>query len=130
MQISKRLSDHIVVQFGVSLGQRDGCVIEALSAPESAALSALLAEPNGGIAFENGQFTALPVQSPPLESYMDELRAERDRRLAESDWTQLPDAPVDAELWRPYRQTLRDFPATVKDPTRPLWPVPPGGTSR
>lgn len=39
-----------------------------------------------------------------------ELRGERDRLLAECDWTQLLDAPVDAEVWRRYRQALRDLP--------------------
>ena len=37
-------------------------------------------------------------------------RAERDRLLAESDRTQLPDAPFDAAAWAIYRQALRDFP--------------------
>ena len=40
------------------------------------------------------------------------MRHHRDRLLAESDWTQLPDAPVDREAWAIYRQALRDFPAT------------------
>lgn len=40
------------------------------------------------------------------------MRAYRDRMLAESDWTQLPDTNVDREAWAAYRQTLRDFPAT------------------
>ena len=38
------------------------------------------------------------------------MRAERDRLLAASDWTQLPDAPCDAQAWSEYRQALRDFP--------------------
>lgn len=37
-------------------------------------------------------------------------RAHRNALLAASDWTQMPDAPVDAEAWRKYRQTLRDHP--------------------
>lgn len=40
------------------------------------------------------------------------MRSIRDRLLAESDWTQLPDAPVDRAAWATYRQALRDFPAT------------------
>jgi hypothetical protein len=40
------------------------------------------------------------------------MRHHRDRLLAESDWTQLPDATVDREAWATYRQALRDFPAT------------------
>ena len=52
-----------------------------------------------------------------------ELRAERDRLLAASDWTQLPDAPLtDSQraAWRDYRQALRDLPETGDD-----WPASP-----
>ena len=40
------------------------------------------------------------------------MRIIRNRLLAESDWTQLPDTPVDRAAWATYRQALRDFPAT------------------
>ena len=40
------------------------------------------------------------------------MRHHRDRLLAESDWTQAADSPVDREAWATYRQALRDFPAT------------------
>ena len=40
------------------------------------------------------------------------MRTIRNRLLAESDWTQLPDATCDREAWATYRQALRDFPAT------------------
>jgi hypothetical protein len=40
------------------------------------------------------------------------MRVIRDLLLKESDWTQLPDAPCDAQAWATYRQALRDFPAT------------------
>ena len=40
------------------------------------------------------------------------VRQWRDRLLAASDWTQLPDAPVNRQAWADYRQALRDFPAT------------------
>lgn len=56
------------------------------------------------------------------------LRAERDRRRAASDWTQLPDVPMDPALraaWTEYRQALRDLPANTVDPFNPKWPVPP-----
>ena len=43
---------------------------------------------------------------------MQEVRWKRDILLLESDWTQLPDAPVDREAWATYRQALRDFPET------------------
>lgn len=55
-----------------------------------------------------------------------DLRSKRDQRLADSDWTQIPDAPVDAKAWAAYRQALRDLPATIKDPTAEIdWPTPP-----
>ena len=56
------------------------------------------------------------------------LRAERDGRLAATDWTQLPDAPLTVEqvaAWRTYRQQLRDLPANTADPRNPIWPTRP-----
>jgi hypothetical protein len=41
------------------------------------------------------------------------MRIQRDRLLAESDWTQAADDPTgNAAAWATYRQALRDFPAT------------------
>ena len=40
------------------------------------------------------------------------MRAVRNDLLAQSDWTQVADAPVDRQAWATYRQALRDFPAT------------------
>ena len=50
------------------------------------------------------------------------VREDRNRRLAACDWTQLPDAPVDAAVWAAYRQELRDV--TVQDgfPWAIAWP--------
>ena len=42
------------------------------------------------------------------------MRTVRNRLLADSDWTQLPDAQCDKAAWATYRQALRDFPATWK----------------
>lgn len=53
------------------------------------------------------------------------LRAERDRRLAESDWTVLSDTPTSTAAWKIYRQALRDLPANTTDPFEPVWPTPP-----
>ena len=43
------------------------------------------------------------------------MRVIRDLLLAQSDWTQLPDATCDREAWATYRQALRDFPATWEE---------------
>jgi hypothetical protein len=53
------------------------------------------------------------------------VRANRDAKLADSDWTQVADAPVDKTVWATYRQALRDitaqegFPWTVTYPDKP-----------
>jgi hypothetical protein len=39
-----------------------------------------------------------------------QVRAARDKALADSDWTQVADAPVDQQAWATYRQALRDLP--------------------
>jgi len=54
-----------------------------------------------------------------------EFRNERSRRLYASDWTQVPDAPVDRAAWATYRQALRDLPQNTPDPRYPVWPEPP-----
>lgn len=57
-----------------------------------------------------------------------EIRFRRDGLLKASDWTQMPDAPVDREAWAKYRQTLRDFPETITTIDaldNPVWPTPP-----
>ena len=56
---------------------------------------------------------------------MQALRSQRDELLAQSDWTQVADAPVDAAVWATYRQALRDLPANTTDPRNPTWPTKP-----
>jgi hypothetical protein len=50
------------------------------------------------------------------------VRAQRNTKLAQSDWTQLPDASADAAAWAVYRQALRDV-TTQADPFNIEWPV-------
>ena len=52
------------------------------------------------------------------------IRAERNRLLGASDWTQLSDAPVDAAAWATYRQALRDI-TTEANPFAIVWPESP-----
>lgn len=61
---------------------------------------------------------------------MKALRDERDTKLRDSDWTQIPDAPLSTEqkaAWAKYRQALRDVPENTDNPLAPVWPVAPGG---
>ena len=52
-------------------------------------------------------------------------RADRNQRLANSDWTQLSDAPVDKTAWAAYRQALRDITAQAGFPWDVQWPDKP-----
>ncbi len=59
------------------------------------------------------------------EQKWEQIKLWRNAQLVKSDWTQLPDAPVDKAAWAAYRQALRDLPAQsgkAEDavfPTRP-----------
>lgn len=52
------------------------------------------------------------------------IRADRNARLAECDWTQLSDTTVDKEAWKTYRQALRDI-TTQETPFAIVWPDKP-----
>ena len=65
------------------------------------------------------------VENIPLEDAKSNVRNTRNCLLAESDWTQVADAPVNKAAWATYRQALRDitaqegFPFNVTFPTQP-----------
>ncbi len=52
-------------------------------------------------------------------------RTERNKRLSESDWTQLSDAPVDSAAWATYRQALREISNQEGFPWNIVWPTKP-----
>lgn len=56
------------------------------------------------------------------------VRAERNLKLARTDWTQLSDvqarmSQAERDKWANYRQALRDLPSTNEDPNLWKWPV-------
>ena len=53
-----------------------------------------------------------------------QIREKRNRLLANSDWTQIPDCTVDKQTWATYRQELRDLPSTITGDPRTFneWP--------
>ena len=53
------------------------------------------------------------------------VRDDRNKRLTETDWTQVADAPVDKAAWATYRQALRDIPSQAGFPWDIQWPVEP-----
>ena len=78
-----------------------------------------------GFVFKDGVFS-LPVHD--AETIWHATRTLRDRLLAASDWTQLPDAPLtDAkkEKWKAYRAELRALPESGENPEEVTWPKQP-----
>ena len=67
-------------------------------------------------------------ENPTAQYWLDIMRAHRNRLLAESDWSQMPDSPLsdsDREAWATYRQALRDFPNTWEPSETAEFPDPP-----
>lgn len=60
--------------------------------------------------------------------YLAWLRNERNRRLLDSDWSQIPDATVDREAWAAYRQALRELPNQYVPGVETEFPTPPRNT--
>lgn len=55
-----------------------------------------------------------------------EVRAERNAKLAATDWTQGADTPqAIKDKYAPYRQALRDVPAQSGFPNTVVWPTQP-----
>jgi len=69
--------------------------------------------------------TAEQLEAERVEQKANQVRAERDRLLTASDWTQVADAPVVSLEWQPYRQALRDVPQQSGFPDSVDWPEPP-----
>lgn len=76
----------------------------------------------GGVWYERWALVDLTAEE--IKAQWAAIRAERNARLAACDWTQLPDAPVDASAWAAYRQALRDI-TTQPDPFNITWPEEP-----
>ncbi|WP_042858205.1 tail fiber assembly protein [Dickeya sp. NCPPB 3274] len=67
--------------------------------------------------------TPAPVSETQLA---EAVRRQRDNLLLASDWTQVPDAPVDQQAWRSYREVLRQVPEQTGFPHNVEWPALPG----
>lgn len=60
-----------------------------------------------------------------VEYQWDVIKQKRNSLLLETDWTQLPDvSQTVSELYKPYRQELRDI-TTQSDPFNIIWPIKP-----
>ncbi len=82
----------------------------------------------GPIPEDIASLTPEQLQIKILESHKNFIRQERDRRLAECDWTQVADVPLTEEKkneWILYRQLLRNLPSTIVDVSPINWPSKP-----
>ena len=83
----------------------------------------------------DGTITFTPPAAPSLESLFTNLRTERDRRLAATDYLLMPDYPISDDqraVVQLYRQALRDLPAQPGAPwdgggEATPWPELPAG---
>lgn len=73
---------------------------------------------NGKVIWDS---SAEPVR--PEESEV--VRRIRNMKLADSDWTQVGDAPVSKPAWAVYRQELRDITLQAGFPENITWPEEP-----
>jgi hypothetical protein len=53
-----------------------------------------------------------------------EVRAERNAKITACDWRVLPDV-LNSDVWKTYRQALRDIPAQSGFPNNVTWPDAP-----
>lgn len=88
-------------------------------------------------AYDGRYFVAGHAPMMPQEEVATQVRAERDRRLSETDWYMMPDYPADSEtleVVKNYRKALRDITLQSGFPRDVEWPVMPkvfsGNTER
>lgn len=65
---------------------------------------------------------------PTIDELASQVRAERDRKIAETDWYMMPDYPADPEtleVVKNYRKALRDITLQSGFPRDVEWPVMP-----
>ena len=81
---------------------------------------------------EEGNVTTAADNEAAYRARIDAEKAEgvrtmRNKKLAETDWTQLADSSADTAAWAAYRSQLRDLPASSGDdwPHNVTWPTEP-----
>jgi len=120
---ARRLTEEQVVHFGVHKKQ---IVTPPYHEPATQSLDEGPALLINGVWTQNYIVTDLSADASAAKvgAQWPIIRAERNRLLVASDWTQLPDAPVDAAAWATYRQALRDI-TTQANPFTIVWPQGP-----
>lgn len=73
-------------------------------------------------------FQIMKVPEPTDAGIASQVRAERDRKIAETDWYMMPDYPADPEtleVVKSYRKALRDITLQSGFPRDFKWPLVP-----
>ena len=73
-------------------------------------------------------WTVRDLTADEIASEAKAARHDRDELLADSDWTQMPDSPLDDSTkasWATYRTALRDISTQTDFPTNVTWPTAP-----
>lgn len=120
---ARRLTDEQVERFGVHKKQ---IVTPPYHEPATQSLEEGPALLINGVWTQNYTVSDLSADASAAkaDAQWNVIRAERNRLLAALDWTQLPDAPVDAAAWATYRQALRDV-TNQANPFAIVWPERP-----
>jgi hypothetical protein len=84
---------------------------------------------DGAVAYNNPSLkpTWAQVQDGVIPQQWIVVRGKRLLKLSASDWSVLPDVPLDPSVlaeWETYRQALRDV-TDQSDPFNIVWPTPP-----
>jgi len=87
------------------------------------------ATPNGNVEFTEAEYAEYEANLPAVESQYEAhlakvARADRDEKLAKSDWRASSDLTLSTE-WATYRQALRDIPSQAGFPNTITWPTEP-----
>ncbi len=83
---------------------------------------------NQYIELTQSELDELAAQAEAADLDLSMVRADRNARLASTDWTQLGDATLGdhtAEEWRTYRQALKDIPQNHTRVSTVVWPETP-----
>ena len=71
----------------------------------------------------------LPLSEPTEEDLWEQMRRRRNFLLSETDWSQARDVVLlNDDVWKTYRQSLRDLPENISDITNITWPGSPADT--
>lgn len=66
------------------------------------------------------------IKESKNEVSWDTIKKYRNKLLAESDWTDLPNSPVNNKpAWLRYRQSLRNLTKDFSAPSEVVWPIKP-----